>query len=61
MTTVLASPMFDIELTQSRDYLQRNRYVLRYGLQVEKFDTLAAAIPEFNNCLHHARECEQVD
>lgn len=58
MTIIIDAPRFDILVTESNDYQGTPRYIVCYGLQVERFDTLQEALREFRNCLSHAAACQ---
>lgn len=62
MTTIIIdAPRFDICVTESLDYKREPRYLVRYGLEAKRRDTLAAAMREFHDCLQHALACEGID
>lgn len=58
MNKIIESEVFDIILTEHKDYKNDSIYRLCYGLQVETFDCLRKAVNRFNGCLDHALDCE---
>ena len=58
MGLIIDSKRFDICVVGAKDYKNVERYIIRYGLEVYKRDTLLEAMEEFNNCLNHAMQCE---
>jgi hypothetical protein len=55
MTKVIAESLeYDITVTESPDYKGKPRYVVRYGLEVKKCQTLREAVTAFVACLGHA-------
>ena len=60
MRKIIESELFDIILTEHKDYKGDLIYRLCYGLQVEMFDCLKRALNSFNDCLSHARDYEGI-
>lgn len=58
MATIIESQAFDICVTESPDYKGVPRYIVRYGLDVKKRESLLEAIDAFKACLDHALQCE---
>lgn len=57
MNKIIESELFDIILTEHKDYKGDSIYRLCYGLQVETFNCLKEAVNSFSNCLSHALNC----
>lgn len=57
MNKIIESEVFDIILTEHKDYKGCSIYRLCYGLQVETFYCLRKAINSFDGCLSHALGC----
>lgn len=60
-TIIIDAPRFDITVTESRDYRDEPRYLVRYSLEAKRRDTLAEALREFADCLSHAMACEGIE
>lgn len=60
MRKIIESELFDIILTEHKDYKGDPIYRLCYGLQVETFNCLREAINNFNDCLYHALDCNSI-
>lgn len=58
---IIESKHFDINVVEAFDSYGLPRYIVRYGLQVEKEPTMEKALVNFKNCLHHAMECEGME
>ena len=58
MKRIIQSDYFDIDVTASKDYKGQYVYVVRYSLQVTKYDSLKSAMQCFDDCLDHAMACE---
>ncbi len=56
--TIIDAPRFDLAVTESPDYRGEPRYLVRYGLETKRRDTLAEAMHEFQLCLFHALDTE---
>lgn len=53
------SEAYNVYMFKDSDYKYRTVYTVKYGLQVEKFETLQQAMNNYANCLQHAVTCDQ--
>ncbi len=57
---IIESAKFNIDVTECKDYKGNNAYVIRYGLECKRRDSIEDAMIEFHHCLNHAMSCEGI-